>query len=101
MRRLLAWIGGVLGGIAAIELVRRRREPAHQVPAAPPAGELDPRAEALRAKLSQAREPDPAPGREPEPPTVGEGADPDERRRSVHEAGRAALEEMRAGEPEP
>ena len=109
MRRLLAWIGGVLGGIAAWRYLRRRSEaPAPQVHEA----EVDPRAEALRAKLDEVREAEPEveaeaePAEEQEPPAAtksepepeSEVADPEERRRSVHEHGRAALDEMRAGD---
>ena len=107
MRRLLAWIGGVLGGIAAWRYLRRRSEaPAPQVHEA----EVDPRAEALRAKLDEVREAEPEVEAEPEspeeqePPSAvepepePEAADPEERRRGVHEHGRAALEEMRAGD---
>jgi hypothetical protein len=113
VRRLLAWIGGVLGGIAAWRYFRRRSEAvAPQAPQAPPVAEADPRAEALRAKLDEAREAEPeveagpeAPeeqeassAAEPEPEPEPEVADPEERRRSVHDHGRAALEEMRAGD---
>src|SRR5690242_11466641 len=99
-------MGGVLGGIAAWRLLRRRGQPAPEVAPAPPAAEIDPRAEALRAKLDEVREaepevePEPDVVLEPEPPSEpeAESADPDERRRSVHEHGRAALEEMHGGE---
>jgi outer membrane biosynthesis protein TonB len=121
MRRLLAWIGGVLGGIAAWRFFRRRSQSAPGVATVPPAAEVDPRAEALRAKLEEVREAEPEPEPppeleppaepepepEPEPPAEPEAeaapepetesADPDERRRSVHEHGRAAVEEMRGG----
>ena len=79
-----------------------------------PAAAVDPRAEALRAKLDEVREAEPEveaeaePAEEQEPPAVtksepepepeSEVADPEERRRSVHEHGRAALDEMRAGD---
>lgn len=102
MRRLTAWIGGALGGIAAYRFLRGRH--AAPLPAeaeAPP--ESDDRADELRAKLAESRaaEPvteEPAPAeaeaeaekvREPEPES------PDERRRRVHEEGRAALDEMK------
>ena len=68
--------------------------------------------EVLRAKLDEVREDEPEPPPEPEPEVepgaepatesepapVGEAADPEERRRSVHEHGRAALDEMRSGD---
>ncbi|HEX5174816.1 MAG TPA: hypothetical protein VFV91_11815 [Gaiellaceae bacterium] len=97
MRRLVGWFGGALGGITAYRLLRRR-------PQASPA-EPDDRADELRAKLAESRasepvveepvveEPAPEPeaeaAPEPEPPA------PEERRRQVHEEGRAALDEMR------
>jgi hypothetical protein len=95
MRRLLTWLGGLLGGIAAWRFVRRRGAEAHEVATAEPAGDVDPRAEALRAKLDAARE---EAGEAPRDPPGAEGADPEARRRSVHEHGRAALEEMRGAE---
>ena len=49
------------------------------------------RVEELREKLAQAR----APEEEPSPPEPVEPADPAERRRAVHEQGKAALDEMR------
>jgi hypothetical protein len=113
MRRLLAWLGGALGGIAAYRFLQRRAEPVAELapPAPVPAAEPDPRAEALRAKLDETRaaEPaDPAETVEPapvEPEEEGDAApaaavevaDPEARRRSVHEHGRRALEEMHGG----
>jgi len=108
MRRLFAWIAGAVGGLAAYRLVARRRDRAALEPPAPP-GEVDPRAEALRAKLDESRQPDvaepektalAAPAAEVEEPEAAEfeGGDPDVRRRAVHDHGRTAVEEMRAGE---
>ena len=88
MRRPLAWL---LGGSALFGFLRRRREP--------PAG-ADPRAEELRRKLEESRsiveERDefeagetPVDQAEPAP------EDPEQRRRAVHEEGRAAAERMR------
>jgi hypothetical protein len=79
VRRLYAWLAGLVGGAAAYRALRRRPEP----PAAP---EPDP-ADALKAKLAEARavEPD-------------EPADVESRRASVHEQARAAIDEMDAGE---
>jgi hypothetical protein len=95
MRRLFAWIGGTVGGIAAYRFVRRQ-EAALQAPEAAPA-EPDARAEELRAKLAESRAPEPVqavtveePAAEPEP----EPESPEDRRRRVHEEGRAALDEM-------
>jgi hypothetical protein len=104
MRRLFAWIGGTVGGIAAYRFVRRQEASLQTSPevAAP---EHDARAEELRAKLAESRasepvtvveepvaEPEPAAEPEPEP----EPESPEDRRRRVHEEGRAALDEMRS-----
>ena len=88
MRRLYAWLAGAAGGLAAYRaLTHRRPEPVALAEQAP-----DPRAAELRARLAEAREGDGEPAREPEP------LDPEARRRLVHEQGRAALDEMHAGE---
>ena len=96
MRRLTAWLAGAAGGAAAYRLLLRRRR--RELPAfAPEAAEgADSRADELRAKLDQARR-EPAAEQEQEP--AGEAppepaASPEERRRRVHEQGRAALDEM-------
>jgi hypothetical protein len=79
VKRLTAWLGGVAGGMAAYRLFKRAPQP---VPARAP--EPDP-ADALRAKIAETKA-----QQEPAAP-----ADPDERRRSVHERGRAAIDEMK------
>ncbi|HEY4412525.1 MAG TPA: hypothetical protein VGN06_05965 [Gaiellaceae bacterium] len=77
MRRLLTWIAGAAGGLAAYKAATRRTaEPE------PIAAEADP-AEELRARLAQAK------AEEPEP------QGPDARRRDVHEQARSAIDEMR------
>jgi hypothetical protein len=86
MRRLTAWIAGAAGGLAAYRLLRRRPTPL-PASAPDPAAEPDPRAEELRAKLAETHDEEPQPEVSP--------ADVEARRRSVHEAGRAALDEMR------
>ena len=91
MRRLLAWLAGVLGGLAAYRAATRRRA----LPAAPVAGP-DPRADELRARLAETR----PTGEVADEAAAGEmpaagAADADERRRAVHEEARAALDEMR------
>jgi hypothetical protein len=87
VRRLLA----LFGGFALFRFLRRRREPE----AGP-----DPRADELRRKLAESR----AIVAEREefeaaelPVDLAEPApeDPEGRRRAVHEAGRAAVEQMR------
>ena len=88
MRRLTNWIAGVVGGIVAYRLWKRRHTSA---PATAPAPEeTDDRAEELRAKLAESRaseEPSPAEPGEPEESL-------DERRSRVHEEGRAAIDRM-------
>jgi hypothetical protein len=89
MRRPLAWL---LGGVTVLRLFRRRG------PAATEAS--DPRADELRQRLEEARavvdERDEFEGAE----TTVDQAEPamptaDERRRDVHEAGRARVDQMR------
>jgi hypothetical protein len=95
VKRLVAWVGGVAGGIAAYRLLKRRPEPAPQPPAtAEP--EPDDRAEELREKLAESRTAEPpvegapaeAEAAEPEPES------PEDRRRRVHEEGRSTLDDM-------
>jgi hypothetical protein len=89
VRRPFAW---VVGGLAVLGLVRRRRE------SSPSA--LDPRAEELRRKLDESRsmveEREEFEGAEL---TVDRAEpapeDPASRRRAVHEVGRATIEQMR------
>jgi len=98
--RRLGWIGGVVGGLVALRWLRRRpRVPAEPVPEPTPAE--DP-AEELRAKLAESRtaetevvdETPPAPVAEEEP--AAEPESPEDRRRQVHEEGRAALDDMKS-----
>jgi hypothetical protein len=108
VRRLTAWIGGAVGGLAAYRLFRRRPQLAAGPSPQPAPVEPDDRAEELRARLAESRaagsavaepvveEPPaeeaaagPAPEAEPEPES------PEDRRRRVHEEGRAALDEMK------
>lgn len=89
MKRLTAWLTGVAGGVAAARIFRRAPTPV-------PVHEPDP-ADALRAKLAQAKDAQPN-AAQPEPeaaPTEEPADDPDARRRAVHERGRAAVDEMR------
>jgi hypothetical protein len=104
MRRLLAWIVGLSGGLAVYRLVARRRGTVELEPSAP-VPEIDPRAEALRVKLDESRAATSAAPEAPVPPppsgetvsetTGGADGDPDERRQAVYEHGRAAAQEMR------
>ena len=88
MKRLADWIGGAVWGVVTYRLWKRWRTPsAATVPAA---GETDDRAEELRAKLAESRTSD-----EPSPAEPGESEDSlEERRRRVHEEGRAAIDRM-------
>lgn len=94
MRKPVAWLAGALGIAGLWRLLRRRRRRAEAPAEMPPAA--DP-AEELRAKLAEARDAEPEPEPSPEPASL------EERRRAVHDAGRAAIDEMRspAGEDEP
>jgi len=88
MRRIFAWLAGLAGGAAAYRAYKRA--PQQPVVAGP-----DP-ADALRAKLAEARAAGDDRGQfEAGETPVDEAADPDERRRAVHERGRDALDEMR------
>jgi hypothetical protein len=98
--RRLGWIGGVVGGLAAYRWLRRRpRVATEPVPESTPAE--DP-AEELRAKLAESRtaetvvvdEPPPEPVAEEEPAVDSDS--PEDRRRRVHDEGRAALDEMKS-----
>ena len=86
MRRLYAWLAGLAGGTAAYRAFRRTPRPA-----------ADPAAE-LKEKLAEARAAgDDRDAFEAGETPVDEAADVgiDERRRSVHERGRAAIDEMK------
>jgi hypothetical protein len=101
VRRLTAWIGGTLGGITAYRFLRRRHAaPAGAIGEAP--AEPDDRADELRARLAESRaagpvaaEPPPVEAEVEESPEP-EPESPDERRRRVHEEGRAALDDMKS-----
>jgi hypothetical protein len=87
MRRLLTWALVSLG-IAAVARRLRRRERHDEL--APPADDADPAAE-LRQKLADSRADEET---VPEPPLSPETSVED-RRASVHEQGRATVDEMR------
>ncbi len=92
MRRLTAWIVGVASGVAAYRFWRRRQTA--EIDAGP-----DDRAEELRAKLAESRAAEPVVDEPVAEPVAEESAaepeSPEERRRRVHEEGRAALDEMK------
>jgi hypothetical protein len=103
MRRLLGWIGGVVGGIAAYRWLRGRPPTAPEPAAEPVPAAADERAAELRARLAESRvaepvveETPPEPVAEQEPDPVPEPESPEDRRARVHEEGRAALDEMRS-----
>ena len=91
MRRLIKWIGGTVGGIAAYRFVRRQEASLQTSPEVAPS-EPDVRADELRAKLAESRAVEPVTEEEPAP----EPESPEDRRRHVHEEGRSALDEMRS-----
>lgn len=94
MRRLVKWIGGTAGGIAAYRFVRRQEAALQPSPEVAPE-EPDTRAEELRTKLAETRAAEPVEDdEEPEPPA--EPQPPEDRRQRVHEEGRAAIDEMRS-----
>ena len=93
MKRFADWIGGAVWGVALYKLWKRRQEPA--VAPVPAAGEPDDPAEELRAKLAETREAEETSA--PPEPAEWPGSVEDRRRR-VHEEGRAAIDEMHGGE---
>lgn len=102
MRRLIKWIGGTAGGIAAYRFVRRQEASLQATPEAV-VDEPDARADELRAKLAESRAAEPVAEQEAaveeeeeEKEPVPEAESPEDRRRRVHEEGRAALDEMRS-----
>ena len=87
MDRRFAWLGATAG---ALLVWRRRWRPRRRKPV-----EQDP-AESLRAKLEESRAVDDERDRFEERETpVDQAADPDARRRSVHEGARARIDELR------
>jgi hypothetical protein len=98
MRRLLRWAGAALGGLALYRLVRRRSADGALDEEDGPAA--DARAEELRRKLQESRALEEERAAFEEGETTLDRADPEEppeeRRRGVHERGRAAADEMRS-----
>ena len=88
MKRLADWIGGAVWGVVTYRLWKRWRQPVGAT--APATEETDDRAEELRAKLAETRA-----SEEPAHAEPGESEDSvEERRRRVHEEGRAAIDRM-------
>jgi hypothetical protein len=103
VKRLLGWIGGVLGGIAAYRWLRGRPSVTAEPVAEPTPAGADERADELRTKLAESRvdepvaeEKPPEPVAEEEPEPAPEPESPEERRARVHEEGRSALDEMKS-----
>lgn len=105
----LAWIGGAALGAVALARALTRRPPPPPVQPPPPQPEAepsgpDPRAEELRTKLADARElADERDEFESAETPVDEAepvADPEARRRAVHDSGRSAAERMRSSRPD-
>jgi hypothetical protein len=91
MRRLLTWALVSLG-IAAVARRLRRRERHDEL--VPPADDADPAAE-LRQKLADSRADEEISAEPPVSPPVSSAASVEDRRASVHEQGRATVNEMR------
>lgn len=101
MRRPLAWLSGLAGVWALARLLTGRRSGKRPEPSA---REVDPRAEALRRRLAEARavvdeQEAYASGEVPVDEAEAPASDPDERRRRVHAEGRAAADRMRGDAP--
>ena len=97
MRRLYAWLAGLAGGVAAYRTFRRAPTPAE----VPDVAAADERAAELKARLAAARAAgDDHDTFEAGETTVDAAVDPapdpgvDERRRTVHDRARAAIDEM-------
>ena len=108
-RNRIAWLGGAALGAVALARALTRRPPPAPVYAPPPTPEAepsgpDPRAEELRAKLADAREladeRDEFEGAETPVDEAEPVADPEARRRAVHDSGRSAAERMRSSRPD-
>jgi hypothetical protein len=101
VRRLTAWIGGVAGGVVAYRFWRRHSQVEAEPSPEPKVTTADARAAKLREKLEESRtaeqvveETPPEPVAEEEP--AAEPESPEDRRRRVHDEGRAALDDMKS-----
>jgi len=93
VRRPLTVLSGAIAGFGLYRLVAsRRRQPAYE---APPEPSADPRAEELRRKLAESRPLVEEREEFESAETPVDEAEVDDRRRAVHERGRAAADQMR------
>jgi len=98
VRRPLTVLSGAIAGFGLYRLVAsRRRQPAYE---APPEPSADPRAEELRRKLAESRPLVEEREEFESAETPVDEAEVDDRRRAVHERGRAAADQMRRDSPE-
>ena len=88
------WLVGGLAVAAAYGWRRVRSPYAEPEPALPPPSRPDPRAEELKRKLEESRSLVEEREAFEEGETPVDAADPDDRRRSDHDRGRSALEDM-------
>ena len=91
MNRRFAWLGGAAGALAVWRWFRRKRPPL-------PTYEADP-ADTLRARLEESRALVEERETFEERETPVDEADPQARRRAVHEQARTTLDELRRLEP--
>jgi hypothetical protein len=96
-RRGFAWLSAAVGAVALYRFARSRRR---EAPAAPPS--FDPRADELRRKLEESRavvgeREEFEAGETPVDRAEASAAALRERRQRLHDEGRAAVEQMRAG----
>ena len=89
MKARFAAVGGALGGLAVWRLLRRRKSAPAQAPAPDPAAELRAKLEESKPLITERES-----FEEAETP-VDAAADPESRRRDVHEAARARLDELK------
>ena len=97
MQSRVAWLlaGFGLAAAAMSRLLRRPTAPPLPQPPTQAPPEPDPRAEELAQRIAESRELVGERERFEEAETAVDEADPESRRRHVHERGRAALERMR------
>jgi hypothetical protein len=100
VRRLTAWIGGVAGGVVAYRFWRRHSQVEAEPSPEPKVTTADARAAKLREKLEESRTAEQVVEETPPEPVAEEPAaepeSPEDRRRRVHDEGRAALDDMKS-----